>query len=231
MPGFDPGIHRNAKGRAEARLFCKVWRKEMPEGPDYANYVKCMEEIKRRQFAIDEILGGNKTTSFKYTNIEFIALQFRKIFELVILATLASHQYLFEGLARKLAKEWQVTKIVAIVRKKNPSFYPEPIDRAPAVKPGTTDDWKPIKSSFLTLEELIEAHGKIGGLMHASNPYHEERLLDEVETNFPTWREKLIRLLNNHLIKFPDEETVLYVGMQSTESGAVHTALFKKLPD
>jgi len=204
---------------------------EMTEGPDYANYIKCMEEIKLRQFSIDEILNGNKTTSFKYTNIEFIALQFRKIFELIVLATLASHQHLFEGLVRKLAKEWQVTKIVAIVRKKNPSFYPEPIDRTPPVKPGTKDDWKTMKSGFLTIEELIEAHGKIGWLMHASNPYQAERLLDEVETNFPMWRERLVRLLNNHLIRFPDEETVLYVGMQSVEGGTVHTALFKKIPD
>jgi hypothetical protein len=65
----------------------------MTEGPDYANYVKCMEEIKRRQFAIDEILGGNKATSFKYTNIEFIALQFRKIFELIILASFCRERH------------------------------------------------------------------------------------------------------------------------------------------
>ena len=202
----------------------------MVEGPHYTNYIKCMEEIKRRQFAIDEVMNGEKTTSFKYTNIEFIALQFRKIFELVVLSTLASHQHLFEGLARKLAKEWQVTKVVAIVRSKNPLFYPEPIDRVPAVKQGVTDEWKPITSSFLTLDELNEAHGRIGGLMHANNPYREEVLLTEMESNFPIWREKTIRLLNHHLIRFPDDETVLYVGMKSAETGAVHTALFRKLP-
>ena len=85
-----------------------------------------MEEIKRRQIAIDEILYERKTTSFKYTNTEFVALQFRKIFELVILASLASHQHLFEGIARKLAKEWQVTKIVAIVKNKNPGILSDP---------------------------------------------------------------------------------------------------------
>jgi hypothetical protein len=58
--------------------------------PDYASYVRCMEEVKRRLHAIDEILVGSKTTSYKYTNVEFVALQFRKIFELIILATLAS---------------------------------------------------------------------------------------------------------------------------------------------
>ncbi|MEZ2145973.1 hypothetical protein AAE026_27320 [Bradyrhizobium sp. DN5] len=195
--------------------------------PDYANYTRCMEEIKRRQFAIDEILSERKTTSFKYTNVEFVALQFRKIFELVILATLASHQHFFEGLARKLAKEWQVTKIVAIVRNKNPGFFPNPIDRASSANANAKDEWKPITLGFLTLDELVEAHGKIGTLMHASNPYREEQSLSELESLFPSWRAKLTRLLNNHLIRFPDDETVLYVGM-SNETGSVHTALFKK---
>jgi hypothetical protein len=67
--------------------------------------------------------------------------------------------------------------------------------------------------------------------MHANNPYREERSLAEIESLFPTWRQHLIRLLNNHLIEFPDETTILYVGMQSAETGAVHTALFQKLPD
>ena len=125
--------------------------------PDYANYARCMEEIKRRQIAIDEILYERKTTSFKYTNTEFVALQFRKIFELVILASLASHQHLFEGIARKLAKEWQVTKTVAIVKNKNPGFFPTPIDRAPSANETAKDEWKPIALGFLTLDELIEA--------------------------------------------------------------------------
>ena len=64
--------------------------------------------------------------------------------------------------------------------------------------------------------------------MHANNPYKEETLLNEIEKQFPIWREKVIRLLNNHLIKFPDDKTVLYVGMQSVETGGVHTALFNR---
>jgi hypothetical protein len=201
----------------------------MSVSPDYANYIKCMEEIKRRQFAIDEILAGSKSTSFKYTNVEFIALQFRKIFELIILATIASNHHFFEGLVRKIAKEWEIKKIISTVRSKNPSFYPDPVDRAPTDKPGIKDEIIRVTSGFLTLDELILAHGRIGNLMHANNPYREEGLLDEIEKQFPTWRLKLIRLLNNHLIRFPGNDAFLYVGMQSVETGGVHTSLFEKL--
>jgi hypothetical protein len=196
--------------------------------PDYANYIKCMEEIKRRQRAIDDIMNGDHTTLFKYTNVEFVALQFRKIFELIVLATLASHQHFFEGLVRKLSKEWQVTKIVAIVKKRNPAFYPKPIDRMASDKSGVKDEWIEVESGFLTLDELIVAHGKVANLMHANNPYSEKSLFDEIENQFTTWRSKLIRLLNNHLVEFPGDKTVLYVGMQSVETGGVHTSLFEK---
>jgi hypothetical protein len=190
-----------------------------------------MEEIKRRQMAIDEILGGAKTTSFRYTNVEFVALQFRKIFELVIMATLASNIHFFEGLVRKLSKEWEVAKIVAIVGQKNPAFYPHPIDRVPSDVPGTKDKMVDVTSGFLTLDELKSAHGKIGALMHARNPYREMELVDQVEAHFYDWRSKIVRLLNNHIVRFPDNETFLYVGMQSEETGGVHTSLFAKLPD
>jgi hypothetical protein len=59
----------------ESPAFFKRLKKKMTEGPDFANYVRCMEEIKRRQFAVEEILD-RKTTSFQYTNVEFVALQF-----------------------------------------------------------------------------------------------------------------------------------------------------------
>jgi hypothetical protein len=199
----------------------------MDNQPDDASYRKCMEEIKRRQRAIDDILDGSRTTSFKYTNVEFVCLQFRKIFELIILATVASHKHLLEGLTRKLSKEWQIGKIIAIAEKKNPAFYPEPIDRVPSDRPGVKDDWKSVISGFLKVEELVAAHGLIGNLMHANNPYIEESLLEEIERRFPEWRAKLIRLLNNHLVTFPDDQSILYVGMQN-EDGNVHSSLFIK---
>jgi hypothetical protein len=187
-----------------------------------------MEEVKRRLRAIDEILAGSKTTSYKYTNVEFVGLQFRKIFELIILATLASHHHLFEELTRNLSKEWQISKIIAIVKRKNPAFYPVPIDRVPSTTAGIADDWRDVTTGFMTLDELITAHGTTANLMHVTNPYRDELAIDEFEKQFSIWRSRLVRLLDNHLVKFPDKNTILYVGMQNSSSGQVHTALFEQ---
>jgi hypothetical protein len=196
------------------------------DNPDHANYIKCMEEVKRRVRAIDDILQGTTTTSFQYTNAEFVALQFRKIFELIILATLASHKHLFEGLARKLAKEWQISKVIAIVEKRNPRFFPHPVRRVPSADPRLKDDLVDLNEGFLTQDELVAAHGKIGNLMHANSPYQETSVVAAFEKEFPVWRTKMMELLNNHIIRFPEEKAFLYIGMQSEETGSVHTALF-----
>jgi hypothetical protein len=194
--------------------------------PNYSKYATCMDEIKRRQRAIDDILQKQQTTTFHYTNVEFVALQYRKIFELIILASLASHEQFFEGLTRKLSKEWQISKIISLVRAKNVAFYPKPIDRVPSSQPGVKDDWLDVSDGFLTIDELTRAHGTIGNLMHANNPYRNDLLINEIEEQFTIWRQKTMRLLNNHLIRFPGDKNILYVGMQSIETGSVHTNLF-----
>jgi len=206
-----------------------ILNQAMQQNPDQTNYARCMEEIKRRQFAIDEVLKKSKTTSFEYTNVEFVALQFRKIFELVIFSTVASHHHFLEGILRKISKEWEINKVVAIVKKKNPAFYPMPIKRVPTSTPGVKDNLVPVEDGFLTLAELMDAHGRIGAVMHAHSPYREEIILQEIEGRFPIWRERLIKLLDNHLIQFPGDDAFLYVGMQSLETGSVHTSYFEKL--
>jgi hypothetical protein len=151
------------------------------------------------------------------------------IFELIVLASLASHKHLFERLSRRLASEWQIGAVVRAVREKNPGFYPHPIRRVPSDKPGVKDNWQDLETNYLKLGELISAHGRLGGVLHARNPYLEHDLLVTLRTEFPVWREKIIGLLNNHLIRFPGEERILYVGMQSVETGAVHTTWFEKV--
>lgn len=200
----------------------------MAEGPDHAAYVGCMEEIKKRLVAIDEVLNGTRTTAFRYTNIEFVALQFRKTFELIVLASLASNRHLFNELSARLSKEWEVKKVIAAVKRQNPNFYPKPIRRVPHLDPKIKDEHIDVSDGYLTLPELTEAHGQIGALMHASNPYREQILLDKLEAKFQGWRDRTIKLLDHHQIRFPGDDSFLYVGMHSAERGAVHTSFFTK---
>jgi len=82
-----------------------------------------------------------------------------------------------------------------MVRKKNPNFYPIPVNRVPTAALGIEDEIIHIKTGFLTLDELVEAHGKLGNLLHANNPYREKILIEEFENLFPVWRETATPLL------------------------------------
>lgn len=133
----------------------------MSPEPDFVAYQKCMEEIKRRILAIDHIVNAKATTSFLHTNLEFVALQFRMVFELIVLASLAANRHLFEKMSRRLIKEWRINAIVAAVRKTNSGFYPKPIKRITGKEPGVKDEWQNVRGDFLKLDELIEAHGNL----------------------------------------------------------------------
>jgi len=143
-----------------------------------------MEEIKRRQLAIAHISDGKTTTSYPYTNWEFIALQFRMVFELIVLASLASHKHLFERLSRRLATEWQIGAVVRAVREKNRGFYPHPIRRVPSDKPGVKDDWQDLTTDYLKVGELIKAHGMLGAVLHARNHICSKTLWSISAPNF-----------------------------------------------
>ena len=121
--------------------------------------------------------------------------------------------------------------MIAAVRRRNPNFYPKAIKRVAHPNPRFKDQMVDIAEGFLTLEELIEAHGQIGALMHAANPYREKIVIEKLEARFSVWRERLIKLLDHHQVKFPGGDAFLYVGMQSVETGGVHTAFFTKVDE
>jgi len=85
-----------------------------------------------------------------------------------------------------------------------------------------------VAADFLKIDELIKAHGRLGSVLHARNPYLENDELVALQNHFPIWRQKVIALLDNHIIAFPDNETIMYVGMQSVEAGHCAYSILRK---
>jgi hypothetical protein len=52
----------------------------------------------------------------------------------------------------------------------------------------------------LTEDELVEAHGRCGALMHAANPFGSAIQYEYYEQKFLTWLTRVINLLNNHQV-------------------------------
>jgi hypothetical protein len=182
-------------------------------------YAQCMEEIKRREIAFHAILTGSKTTSFPYTNAEFCALQVRKILELIVFASVASNKGIMGELFEKATDTWRIRRVVEIVAKANPKFYPHPIVNKPTPAGIAPIEWVDRPNDWLTLEELIEAYDDLGRFLHANSPYHLAPDVDKVMLRCVDITKKVVALLDQHIVHMPGDKHLLNVQMNASADG------------
>lgn len=189
---------------------------------DMQRYAKCMELIKKRIKAIDAFLIDGKTTTYPQTNREFIYLQFRFTFELIALSSLCSHRLQYEQINAQFRKEWNASKIIKGIRRINPHFFPIAIVDQPA-KDGEIGTIEFVREGVLTESDLESGIGTCGDNLHQYNPYTGFKDVDpQIErTRFLDWRDRIIRLLNTHLICLAGEDKVLRVVMNTIPGGNV----------
>ncbi|HEY1424066.1 MAG TPA: hypothetical protein VGF20_11475 [Candidatus Acidoferrum sp.] len=172
---------------------------------DIEKYAAVMKEIKLRTEVITLFGSGQRDAHYVPTTIETTGLQFRKVFELIAFASLAANRVQYSRIYSDFAKHWEASKLLKNVRRVNSNFYPQPVIEAPADQPGVRHALKKRGPDYLTQEDLIEAHGRCGSLMHAANPFGSPIDYDFYLRNFPVWLNKTINLLNNHEVRLPGD--------------------------
>lgn len=194
----------------------KISRHDVSE-IDYLGYTQCMDEIKERISAIDFALMIPRNPLAR-DNIEKLALNFRKTFELIIMACQAAHTHL---IGRKV-KEWRIKNIEKLIKRYNADFYMHPVN---ATKTEITDR---LDVDVLTLNELKVAYYKCADWLHAKGPYGDHPEAQAAVNAFRSWRGKVVRLLDGHRVKI-DENTFLYCSMNAAGSGKTHVAIFGRM--
>jgi hypothetical protein len=164
-----------------------------------------MKEIKLRTEVITLFLSGQREARYLPTTIETIGLQFRKVFELIVFASLAANQYEYSRVYADFAKHWEAGKLLKNLRKINPNFYPTPVTEVPSNRPGIMRELKERDQDYLTQGELAVAHGKCGSLMHAANPFAKPIDYEAFRQVFQSWLTKIVNLLNCHQVQLPDD--------------------------
>lgn len=182
---------------------------------DIQKYIRCMEEIKLRDKVIEDHLTGKLSTGQPMIDIELICLQFRKIGEMIMLSALCAHRKEYLNVHRNIQKEWEPTKIKKTLDNVHPDFYPVPFDRIldPITKQLRNQR---ITEGFLSKDECISLIGWCGGILHAFNPYNDQKVFQEVEnvkSSFPEWQIRIRRLLKTHEIKLSGTTKQLWVYM------------------
>lgn len=173
-------------------------------------YLQEMWYVKRRMEAIRTIALKEKTTSFPVTNIEFMTLQIRKIIEHIAMGNLIANKELYEEYSVRFSDNWNAKYIFRDLERLNPKFYPEPV-KTDSTK--GVEEWMDIDKDYLTKDDAIKIYEKCSGLMHASNPYGSQVDVNFYQEKMPIWYNKIMNLLNQHLVHMVDGEHVFFITM------------------
>lgn len=169
-------------------------------------YANVMKEIKLRMEVINRFLSGQKEAVYVPTTVETVGLQFRKIFELIAMASLAANKEQYAAAYTDFAKHWEAAKLLKNLQRTNSNFYPSPVIEVPSNDPRVMHELKERDQDYLTQSDLIEAHGRCGALMHAENPFGNSIDYEFYQKSFPVWRQKIINLLDNHKVHLVNDD-------------------------
>ena len=185
-------------------------------------YATQMREIKRRTEVIDFFLHKGGHALYQPTTIESICLQFRKILELIAFSSLIANKDRYAAVHKNFESHWNAELLLKDLSRVNADFYPKPIDEKPSQALGVVNELVPITDGFLTQEDFVHIYKKCGGMMHAANPYGSKTGVHYFEKSFPTWRSKLIRLLNCHQVHLVGETGFWLIHMKENGDDEVH---------
>jgi hypothetical protein len=151
-----------------------------------------------------------------------MCLQLRKILELISLGSLVANKIEFEKQQIKFQKYWHAERILSDIERLNPDFYPRPILEIPSSLPNIKSDLIELKDGFLTRAEFIKVYEKCGKIMHADNPFGSKVEFNYYENQIKDWYQKVIKLLNCHVIRLKGNEELNLIHMQEKNDDLVH---------
>lgn len=176
-------------------------QEQAPMTADVKAYVSVMEDIKHRTKVVSRMINQEINMMNKIIQAESMALQIRMIIESIALASLAANKSLFEQEGDKFKKFWKAERIFEDIEKKNPDFYPYPMQLAPSIVPGGNIHIIYYEQGFMTRDEIIKVYEQCCDLLHAKNPYVPQRDYDSFVAQVPNWIDRIDNLLNSHLIR------------------------------
>ena len=182
-------------------------------------YTKEMEIIKLR---IDLIFSLKNNLGYIQPTVEFLALQLRKIIEQIVLSSLITNSEKYREYYNKLGSVWRIDYICKDIEEINEDFFPTPV-----VDDHEAHELKD-RDGCINKEKLLEAHTKMGKLLHAENPFGTEIDYEEMREYIFEICRRIIELLNSHITKLYGGNSFLYVIMREESNGKVAIDWFEK---
>lgn len=171
-------------------------------------YIDCMNQVKSRLQYIDNIIDFASGEQSVFA-LETIALQLRKILEIVAFSSISPCKGLYEQVRLKYGcddytKDWNAKSILRAMDNVNPDFYPNPFMILEGVHHQDGQSGRkivPISDEYLTRKEFDSLYKRLGKYLHADNPWGTDKGILNFRTDVPSYLAKIKRLLNYHLVK------------------------------
>ncbi|WP_420407138.1 hypothetical protein [Hoeflea sp.] len=195
-----------------------------------AQYAHLMEEIKRRNRAMTEMLTGTVPPQPQIIVSDFCFLQLRLTCELIILACAVAHGDVTGAEKRKFQKEWHAANLAQKLEQLHPEFYPKPSQQVLGLD-GKVERLEAISDGFLTLSDLNTLYSECGSRLHIGNikTLLSNRRPPVDLDRIRVWQDKIIKLLNHHQIQLFDPDYQLWTLMQAKGDGKVQVNLFQRI--
>ena len=198
-------------------------------------YCNLMEEIRMRHLTIKTISEDMKKKRFKYsliTGAETCYLQLRLICELIALGCLVAHNDIKATQSGKFPKEYSADRIIKLLGRLHSKFYPQPVTggRDPKTR---IIMFRPRETGYLTQKELLTLYNQCGTILHRGslrNYLTNPGKLLSVE-DIDAWADKIIKLLDRHLITLVKPGIKYVVLMKSADHGRVQMAQAERVPE
>lgn len=190
--------------------------------PPIHQYALVMREIKRRMEVVDFFLSRKGHALYQPTTIESLCLQFRKILELIAMASLVANKKEYARVHKDFQRHWNAELLLRDLERVNPKFYPNPIKEIPSNKPGVKTENEDLKEGFLNKKDFIKVYKKCGAMLHADNPLGCQSSYKYYENAFPEWRAKIVALLNCHTVRLVGFDGFWLIHMKEDADDEVH---------
>ncbi len=166
-----------------------------------------MMDIKGRLRAISNYSELHPRPFEPRIETEILSLQFRSIFELIVLANLVANKDDFNRLYKDIEHQWRPDKIISRIKTINPKYYPRPV--VPDVPNKKIHDYA--GTDYLTEGDLLFANDLCSKFIHAENPFSKPRDGRIIQAQFSPWYFKIKRLLENHVVTLSQTNKMIFV--------------------
>lgn len=194
--------------------------------PDIQRYCICMEEVKSRLSIIEKESASFRPMDGIDTHSELIAIQFRKILELIAFGSLVANREKYSLAYNNYIAHWNAKEMLGNLKSINPAFYPVPL-KLPRVREDGTKHFDRISKGYITQEQFLSLYSDCGSILHTNNPYALKK--NKVFSTEATkkWIKLISGLLSVHLARLIDSTEGWVVFMQYPDDGRVHAFQFQ----